>query len=59
MKIPCHIKKISIEELNVDQSVYMAAICYKGPISAISTNKQLLREQKACAKFNIDNSKTE
>ena len=44
MKISRQMEKFSIQELDSDCSVCMAAICYSGPISAIPTNEQLLSE---------------
>ena len=59
VKISCQIKKFSIQTLYSDRSVCMAVICHSGPISAFPTNEQLLGEQRTCAKFQIDVSKTE
>ena len=36
----------------------MAAISYSGPISAIPTIEQLLRQKATCTTFQIVNSKT-
>ena len=57
MKISRKKKKFSIQALVSDRSVCMAAICYSGPISMVSTNKQFLGEKRTCAKFQIDISK--
>ena len=51
------IQIISIQELNFHISICMTAICYSSPISAVSTNEQLLGEKKTCAKFQSDISK--
>ena len=40
-------KKCSIKGLDSERLVCMAALCYSGPISAVSTNEQLLGE-KGC-----------
>ena len=42
----------------IGQFVRRATICYTGPIS-VPTNKQLLKEKRSCAKFQIGISKTE
>ena len=52
-------KKFFIQALYSDCSVCMAAISYSDPISAVPTNEQLLKEKWACAKFQIEISKTE
>ena len=52
-------QKFSIQTLDSDCSVCMAAICYSGPISAVPTNEQLRGKKKTCSKFQIDISKTE
>ena len=52
-------KKFSIQALDFDRLVCIAAICYSGPISAVPTYKQLLDEKKTCTKFQINISKTE
>ena len=49
VKIPRQMKEFSIQVLNSDCSVCMAAICYSGPISAVPTNEQLLSEKKTGA----------
>ena len=59
VNISRRMKKFSIQTLDSDCSVYMAAICYSDPISAVPTNEQLLGEKKKCSKFQIDISKTE
>ena len=59
VKIPRQMKEFSVQTLDSDCSVYMAAICYSGPISAVPTNEQLLCKKKTCSKFQIDISKTE
>ena len=59
VKIPRQMKEFSIQTLDSDCSVCMAAICYSGPISAVPTNEQLLGKKKTCSKFQIDISKTE
>ena len=59
MKIPCQIKKFSIQALDSDRSVRMATVCYRDPITAAPTNEPFLGEKRACAKFQIDISKTE
>ncbi len=59
MKIPRQMKEFSIQALDSDCSVCMAAICYSDPISAVPTNEQLLCEKSTGAKFQIDISKTE
>ena len=47
-------KKVSTQGLVLDRSVYMAAICRSCPISAVSTNKQLLSEKSTCVQFQVD-----
>ena len=51
--------KDSIQTLDSDCSICMAAICYSGPISAVPINEQLLCWKRTGAKFQIDISKTE
>ena len=53
VKILCQIKKFSIQGLDFDRSVCMAAICYSGSLSAIPTYKQLLGEKTLCENFQI------
>ena len=53
------LKKFSIQVLDSDRSVCMSAICYSGPISAVTTNEQLLMEKSMYSKFQNDISKTE
>ena len=38
VQITCQIKMFSVQELDFDRSVYMAAICYSSPITTISTD---------------------
>ena len=45
MKIYCQIKVFSIQVLDFDRLIYMAAISYSGAISTVMTNKQLLGEK--------------
>ena len=52
-------KEFSIQTLDPDCSVCMAAICYGGPILEFPTNEQLLCEKITGAKFQIDSLKTE
>ena len=52
-------KEFPIQTLDSDCSVFMAAICYSGPISVVPTNEQLLCEKRIGAKFQIDSLKTE
>ena len=59
VKIFWQIKKFSIQERDFDRSVWMAAICYKYPISVVPTNKQLLREKNTCENIQADVPKTE
>ena len=59
VKIPCQMKEFSIQALDSDRSVNMAAICYSGPISAVSTIEQFLSEKRADTKFQIDSLTTE
>ena len=59
VKIPRQMKGFSIQALDSDCSVFMAAICYGGPISVVPTNEQLLCEKRTGAKFQIDSLKTE
>ena len=59
VKISYQIKKFSIQRLNPDNLVGMAAICYSAPISAVSICEQLLEEKKMSAKFQVDILKTE
>ena len=59
VRIPRQIKNFSIHVLDYDCSVCMAAICYSHPISAVLTNEQPHCEKRTCAKYQIDNSKTE
>ena len=40
-------KVFSIQALDSDCSVCMAAICYSEPISAVPTNEELLVEKRA------------
>ena len=49
----------SIQTLDTDHSVCMAAICYSGPKSVALTNDQFLHEKRTGAKFQIDILKTE
>ena len=45
-------KKFSLQELNLDRSVCMAAIWYSGMVSAVTyTCRQLLGQNKTCAIF--------
>ena len=59
VQISRRIKTFSVQALYSDRSVCMAAICYKSSISAVSTNEQLLSEERICAKFQIDSLTTE
>ena len=59
VKISRQIKKFSIQELNFERSVCMAAICFSGPITAIPTNEQHLEVKRSCASLQNDISKTE
>ena len=43
LKIPRQMKEFSIQALNSDRSVCMAAICYSGPMSA---KEQLLSKKR-------------
>ena len=52
------LSKFSMQALDFDSSVCIAAICYSGPISDIPTNEQLLGEKTTGTKFQIDISKT-
>lgn len=40
VSIYCQIKQFSIQKLDFDQSVWMPAIVYSGPTSAVSSNEQ-------------------
>ena len=44
-------EEFSIKALDSDCSVFMAAICFSGPISAVPTNELLLSEKRTGAKF--------
>ena len=59
VKIPWQIEKYSMQKLDSDHLVFMAAICYIGPISAIPTNVQHLGKKWMGANFQIHISKTE
>ena len=59
VKISCLLKNISIQELDYDRLVCMAAICYSGLISTVSIDEQILGEKRTCVKFQSDTSKTE
>ena len=59
VKIPSQMKEFSIQTLDSDCSVCLAAICYSSPISPVPTNEQLLCEKRAGVKFQIDSLKTE
>ena len=50
---------LSIQGCDFDRSVYMAVICYSGPIWAVPTNGQLLIAERTCARFHTDILKTE
>ena len=41
VNIPPQMKQFSIQALDSDCSVCMAAICYSGPLTAIPTNEQI------------------
>ena len=58
-KITRQMKKFSIQGFYFDITIYVAAICYSDPISAVQTNKQLLRKKRMWAKFQIAISKAE
>ena len=58
VKIYCQMKKFFIHKLHFERSLFMAAICYSGPISVVRTN-MLLWVQRTCAKFQIDISNIE
>ena len=49
-------KKFSIQGYHLDRSVFMASICYRGPLSAVPTNE---KGRKGRDRFQIDTSKTE
>ena len=59
LKIPRQRREFPIQGLASDCSVCMAAICYRGPISAVPTNEQLLSEKRIGVKYQIDSIKTE
>ena len=50
-------EKFSIQELDFDRLVCMAAIFYSG--TAVPKNEQLLEEKRTYAKFQTNISKTE
>ena len=54
VKISRQMKKLSIQALDSNRPVCMAAICFNGPMLALPTNEQLFREKRTCAKFQID-----
>ena len=51
VKIPRQMKKFSMQALDSDCSVCMAAICYSGPILDVLINEQLLSEERSGEKF--------
>lgn len=51
VKTSSQIKKLSIQRLELDQSVCMLGISYSDPISVVTTNKQRLDEKSMFAKF--------
>ena len=59
MKIPRQMKEFSIQALDADCSVCMAAICYSHPIYKISSEITLLPQIIICAKFREDTSLNE
>ena len=59
MQILRQIKKFSIQVVDSDCSVCMAAIWYSGPISVVPTNEQFFSEKWTGAKFQSDSLKTE
>ena len=59
VKISCQMKELSIQAFYTDCSVYMAAICNSGPISAVPTNEHFLGEERTGAQFQFDSLKTE
>ena len=59
VKISFQIKKFFMQARDSDRSVCMAAICYSGPISAVSTYYQLFVKKRTCDELQIDISKTE
>ena len=56
VKISRQIKEFSIQVLDSDCSVCMAAICYSGPIWAVPTNEQLLSEESTGTKLIAEKS---
>ena len=56
VKISCQMKRFSIQELDLDRSVCMSAICYSAPILVLAANEQ---QKSTFAKFQINISKTE
>ena len=54
VKIACQIKKCSTQEIDIELSVCMAAICYSGALSTVPTYEKLLEEKTTCTKFQID-----
>ena len=51
VKISGQIKKFPLQERDFDRSVYMTAICYSAPISAILTNEQFFFVEKYVCKI--------
>ena len=56
VKIPRQMKKFSMQALDSDSSVNMAAICYSLPLYTISSEIVLLAEVIIHAKFRENNS---
>lgn len=52
--MPCKIKTFSLQGLDANRSVSVAALCHSDPISKVPTNEQLLAEKGTCAKFQFD-----